>query len=73
MKPQNQPVGNEFSKGNFEFAFPYFAEDVQWNVVENKGCCGSFCSSLSPLNFITMKRLILSIVDGYLFIMHAME
>ena len=33
MKTINQKVSDEFSKGNFEFAFPHFAEDIQWSVV----------------------------------------
>ena len=33
MKTINQKVSDEFSKGNFEFAFTHFAEDIQWNVV----------------------------------------
>jgi ketosteroid isomerase-like protein len=33
MKAINQKLSEEFSKGNFEFAFPHFAEDIQWNVV----------------------------------------
>lgn len=33
MKTIHQKISEEFSKGNFEFAFPHFAEDVQWNIV----------------------------------------
>lgn len=33
MKKINQKVSEEFSKGNFEFAFPHFADDIKWNVV----------------------------------------
>jgi diacylglycerol kinase len=36
-------------------------------AILNKSCFGSFCSSLSSLKFITMKRLILSILAGFLF------
>jgi len=33
MKKLNQKICEEFSKGNFEFAFPYFTNDVEWNFV----------------------------------------
>ncbi len=33
MKHINKNVSEEFSKGNFEFAFNHFADDIQWNVV----------------------------------------
>jgi ketosteroid isomerase-like protein len=33
MKTVNQKLSEEFSKGNFEFAFHHFAEDIEWNVV----------------------------------------
>ena len=33
MTSLNQKLSEEFSKGNFEFAFTHFADDIQWNVV----------------------------------------
>jgi ketosteroid isomerase-like protein len=33
MKTIHQQLSKEFSKGNFPFAFPHFADDIQWNVV----------------------------------------
>jgi predicted SnoaL-like aldol condensation-catalyzing enzyme len=33
MKSVNKNISEEFSKGNFEFAFNHFADDIQWNVV----------------------------------------
>ena len=33
MKSINKEVSEEFSKGNFEFAFNYFADDIEWNIV----------------------------------------
>ena len=33
MTTLNQKLSEEFSKGNFEFSFPHFAEDIQWNIM----------------------------------------
>ncbi len=33
MKSINKNISEEFSKGNFEFAFNHFADDIRWNVV----------------------------------------
>lgn len=29
-------ISEEFSKGNFEFAYNYLAQDIQWNIVGDK-------------------------------------
>ncbi|MEO6000719.1 MAG: nuclear transport factor 2 family protein [Chitinophagaceae bacterium] len=33
METISKKVSEEFSKGNFEFAFEHFADDISWNVV----------------------------------------
>lgn len=33
MKPLTKEISEEFSKGNFKFAYNYFADDIEWNVV----------------------------------------
>jgi ketosteroid isomerase-like protein len=36
MIPSEKQIAEEFSKGNFEFAYNYFAQDIQWNIVGDK-------------------------------------
>lgn len=33
MNPSDKQIAEEFSKGNFEFAYNYLAQDIQWNIV----------------------------------------
>ncbi|MEJ7683016.1 MAG: nuclear transport factor 2 family protein [Segetibacter sp.] len=47
----NKKVSEEFSKGNFEFAFNHFADDIQWNVVgspviKNKEAVIAYCNKM---------------------------
>jgi len=31
--PDTRQISEEFSKGNFEFAYKYLAQDIQWSIV----------------------------------------
>jgi ketosteroid isomerase-like protein len=51
MKIIHEKVSEEFSKGNFEFAFSHFAEDVIWKVVgasvsEGKEAVIAYCKKM---------------------------
>ncbi|NOT76939.1 MAG: nuclear transport factor 2 family protein [Cyclobacteriaceae bacterium] len=36
MNTIQQKISEEFSKGNFQFAFEYLSENIQWNIIGNK-------------------------------------
>lgn len=77
MKTANERISREFSRGNFEAAFPYFAEGVQWNIIGSTAIRGkeaviAWCnkmktemdnSTLNNTNYITGDRFIA--VQGY--------
>ena len=52
MNTINQDISEAFSKGNFEFAFPHFAGDIEWHVVgasviKGKEAVISYCEKMA--------------------------
>ncbi|WP_462251584.1 nuclear transport factor 2 family protein [Ferruginibacter sp.] len=50
MQPTNTALSQQFSGGNFKFAYDYLAEDIVWNIIGDKILKGkknviAFCDS----------------------------
>ena len=77
MKTTKEKVSEEFSKGNFEFAFDHFDDDIIWNVVGaseirgkeavinscNKMLVDMANSTLNNTNYIVSENAI--VIEGY--------
>ena len=49
MPISNQQISEAFSNGNFKFAFPFLADDIEWNIIGERILNGkekviNFCS-----------------------------
>ena len=49
MPISNQQISEAFSNGNFEFTFPFLADDIEWNIVGERILTGkekviNFCN-----------------------------
>lgn len=72
MQPLQKQIALEFSGGNFEFAYPYLAEDATWDIVGDKLLAGKsvivdFCEKTAEYftNIVTEFKTDNVIADEY--------
>ncbi len=70
MNPTKKQIAEAFSGGQFEFAYPYLADDIQWNIVGDKILKGKdaiikFCDQTAKyFSEVTTKFTMSNLVVG---------